>query len=48
LQASDLQIIGAYLYGPGRQRQLARAIHYSERQVRYWKTGERPMSSSSK
>jgi hypothetical protein len=44
LHASDLKIIGVYLFGPRWQCQLARAIHYSERQMRYWVAEERPVS----
>lgn len=44
LPARDLNIIGVFLYGPRWQSQLAHAIHRSERQVRYWKSGQRLVS----
>jgi hypothetical protein len=43
LLASDLAIVGVFLYGPRWQTPLARALRRSARLVRYWKAG-RPLS----
>jgi hypothetical protein len=44
LAAGDLETLGTFLFGPRWQTALARAIDRSDRQVRRWVAGERPVS----
>lgn len=44
LLARDLKIIGVFLYGTRWQTALARALQRSDRLVRYWAAGDRPLS----
>jgi hypothetical protein len=44
LHSSDLEVLGLFLFGPRWQRPLARALRRSDRLVRYWKSGRRPVS----
>lgn len=44
LHSSDLLVLGVFLYGTRWQSQLARALHCSDRLVRHWKAGTRPIS----
>jgi hypothetical protein len=44
LVSSDLTTLGIFLYGPRWQTRLARAIQRSDRSVRYWAAGDRPLS----
>jgi hypothetical protein len=46
LHSSDVEVLGLFLFGPHWQRQLARALHRSDRLVRYWKSGQRPVSAA--
>jgi hypothetical protein len=43
LHSSDLEVLGPFLFGPRWQRPLARALRRSDRLVRYWKSGQRPV-----
>jgi hypothetical protein len=44
LAGGDPETLGIYLFGPRWQCPLARAIGRSDRLVRYWKGGRRPVS----
>jgi hypothetical protein len=44
LTAADLEVLGVFLFGPRWQTALARALGCSDRLVRYWVSGRRPVS----
>lgn len=44
MSADELGVIGRFLFGTYWQSQLARAIAVNPRRVRYWKSGQKPIS----
>jgi hypothetical protein len=44
LSASDLGVLGRYLYGPRWQSAMARELEVSRQLVVYWAAGKRPVS----
>jgi hypothetical protein len=46
LHSSDLEVLGLFLFGLRWQRPSACVLHRSERLLRYWISGQRPLSTA--